>query len=1138
MYNFILKNTIFYLSKKRQRNKILRIIKISFLLLIVFTLSLSANSYSQTFRLTIEKNNVTIAEVFREIEAMSEFSFLYSTSEVDVNRHVSVKGNNVLITDILDTILDNKDITYRITDKHIIIYKADKPIIGTNIVQQERRITGTVFDDQGEPIIGANIIEKGTTNGVISDLDGKFTLAVQENATLLISFIGFITQEIPVRNQSNITITLREDLQTLEEVVVVGYGVQRKSDVTGAIAKIETSDIQNRSITDANQALQGKTAGVQLISSAGGPGSQTDVRIRGISSNSGSSPLYIVDGMQVRSISFIEPNNIESMEVLKDAASAAIYGAQAGNGVILITTKKGSGSAQGTITYDGQYIFNNVVRIPKLLNARDYQTYMIEAGYLNQAIIDANWDGRTDTDWSKVAFETGLSHRHNLSFSQAGDQGTFFASLSYMNQDGPIVLKQDVFERWTFLINAERNIKGWLKVGVNFTFDRNQTLSLVSNTENGSVLGSVLLMDPLTPVYWPTINEVPATYKSHAESGMLLSDNNGYFAQSQVYIGDNVNPLTMINSALNEGYNNNTMGTLFLDFKPIKDLVVTSRLSIQETSRMGKNYGAPYYANSISSRANPTVSRSGMGSFYYQWENFANYTKIIGEHNVNGTVGTSLSQTHRENVGTGNIRLLNNDPLYRDLTWQHPDAVRTVSGNYSDNSQFSYFGRLNYTYANKYMFQATFRADAFDSSKLSDEARWGYFPALSAGWTISNEEFMQNIKFISSLKLRGSWGKNGSIRALTNYQYAAGMATAAASQYDYTTNLNSPSYISGYYPNQLANASLKWETSTQLNFGIDSRFLNNRMTFTFDWFDKRTEGLLVSATPPLFTGYTSMYVNGGNIKNTGFEFDLGWNDNIGNFRYGIKANLATLKNKVTYLDPTITRINGTGFFLTNDYTVFEEGYPMWYMRGYVIEQINPENGEPVFKDLNGDGEINEMDKTMIGSGLPDFTYGITLNASWKGFDFSIFGTGSQGNDMFMCLYRPDRITGNRLQFHFDERWTESYRNATRPRPGASGFDRYIQSSGMIFNGAFFKIKQIQLGYTAPRSLTSKIFVNNLRLYISLDDYFTFTSYPGFDPEVSVNTRTEQDEVTGSGVGMDKGAYPVYRKTTLGINITF
>jgi TonB-linked SusC/RagA family outer membrane protein len=559
---------------------------------------------------------------------------------------------------------------------------------------------------------------------------------------------------------------------------------------------------------------------------------------------------------------------------------------------------------------------------------------------------------------------------------------------------------------------------------------------------------------------------------------------------------------------------------------------------MQANSRMGKYYQAPYYANSIASRAYPLLSRSGMSSFYYQWENFANYTKHIGKHNFTGMIGMSFSQTHNENVGTGDTRLLNNDPLYRDLSWQHPDAVRTVSGSYSDLAELSYFGRLNYTYANKYMVTATLRADAFDDSKLSKQARWGSFPGISAGWTMSNEEFMKDFKHLSSLKLRASWGKAGSIRALYNYQYSADMGTNANRQYDFTTNQSTYTYTSGYYPNKLANPGLKWETSTQLNFGFDSRFLNNRLTFTFDWFDKRTEGLLVSATPPLFTGYTSMYVNGGNIKNTGLEFDLGWNDNINDFRYGIKANLSTLKNEVTYLDPSITRINGAQFFLDYDYTVFEKGYPIWYMRGYVVDGIDPSNGEPVYKDLNGDGEINNDDKEMIGTGLPKFTYGLTLNASWKGFDFTVFGSGAQGNDMYMCLYRPDRISGNRLQVMFDDRWTPSNTNASRPRPGAAGFNKYIQSSGMIFDGSFFKIKQIQLGYNAPRKLLSKVFMSGVRIYISLDDYFTFTNYPGFDPEVATNNRTAQGEVTGSGVGIDKGAYPVYRKTTFGLNITF
>jgi TonB-linked SusC/RagA family outer membrane protein len=1002
---------------------------------------------------------------------------------------------------------------------------------------QNIQINGMIRSESGEELPGVTVRVKDTNTGTVTDPNGRFTLSAPANSTLMFSFIGYKTIELPA--SANMTITLEEDSQLLEEVVVVGYGVQLKSNVTGAISKIDASDIQNRSIVDANMALQGKTAGVQVLSSAGGPGAQTDIRIRGVSSNSGSSPLYIVDGMQVRSINFIDPNNIESMEVLKDAASAAIYGAQAGNGVVLITTKKGSGSVQGTISYDGQYIFNNLTRLPKVLNAADYQTYMLESGYLTQAGIDRYWDGVTDTKWSDAAFETGSSYRHNLSFSQAGDQGTFYASLSYTKQDGPVVSNQDTFERWTFLTNVERNIKKWLKLGLNFTYNRSETQSVTSNYEYGNVLGSALLIDPLTPIYWPTMNDVPDTYKEYAGNGLLLGNSKGYFAQSQFYVAENLNPLTLVNRGDSRGYNNSTTGTLFADFKPVKDLVITSRLSIQSGNRMGKIYNAPYYANSVGSNAYPTLSRSGNESFYYQWENFANYRKVFGKHDVTAMAGMSFSQTHTESLSTAAVRLLSDDPLYRDFTWQHPDATKTISGSYSDAAQLSYFGRLNYSYNNRYMFQATLRADAFDSSKLSRQARWGYFPAVSAGWTISNEDFMKDITSISSLKLRASWGRNGSIRALYNYQYSSSMATAADRQYDFTSNPSVFSYVTGYYPDKLSNLGLKWETSTQLNFGVDSRFLNNRLTFTADWFDKQTEGLLVSSTPPLFTGYSSLWVNGGDINNNGFEFELGWNDKAGDFRYGIKANLATLNNKVTYLDPTITRINGTGFFLTGDYTAFEKGYPIWFMRGYVVEGIDSDTGAPVFKDINNDSIINELDKTQIGSGLADFTYGMTLTGSYKNLDVSILGNGSQGNDMYMCLYRPDRITGNRLQVFFDDRWTPSNRNGSRPGAGADNFDKYIQSSGMIFDGSFFKISQMQLGYTAPRNLTGKIKVSNLRIYVSLDDYFLFTRYPGFDPGVSVNTRTANtDEVTGSGVGIDKGAYPAYRKTTFGINVTF
>ena len=1129
-------------EKKTKQKKLIRIMKCCLFFIFLGIGSCFANeTYSQKTFFTFEYNNRTVKEIINEIEQNSEFIFFYLDNSVNLNRKVSVKVENEGVEKVLDQIFAGTKNQYYVSDRQIVIASVKTPESSVKILSQQpqgRTITGVVSDAEG-PIIGANVVVKGTTNGAVTDINGQFTISnVPTNAILQISYIGYIPQEVNSTTQIRFDIILREDVAALEEVVVVGYGVQRKSDVTGAIAKIETGDIQNRSITDANQALQGKTAGVQLISSAGAPGATTDVQIRGISSNSGSSPLYIVDGVQVRNIGFIEPNNIESMEVLKDAASAAIYGAQAGNGVILITTKRGSGTAQGTIMYDGQYVFNNITRVPKMLNAADYQTYMLEAGYLNQEFINANWDGKTDSNWGDIAFETGFSHRHNLSFSQAGEQGTFYASLSYLNQDGPVVGKEDVSERWTFLVNAERKIKSWLKVGVNFTYNRSQTLSVVSNYEFGSVLTAVLSLDPLTPFYWPTINDVPASYKEYAENGLLLSNNKGFFAESPFLIASNPNPLTIVNRSHNAGYNNSTNGTLFADLTPIKDLVITTRLSIQTSNRMGKNYNAPYFANSNAFNYQPTLSRNANESFFYQWENFANYRKRIGNHDITTMAGVSFSQTHRENLGTGSIRLLSDDPLYRDFSWQHPDATKNINGSYADAAQFSYFGRLNYSFANKYMAQITFRADAFDTSKLSSQTRWGYFPAISAGWIISDEEFMKPLHFISNLKLRASWGVNGSIRALYNYQYASSMATAANRQYDFTPDRNTFSYTTSYYPDKLSNPNLKWETSTQLNFGIDSRLLNNRLTFSIDWFNKKTEGLLVAATPPVFTGFSSMWVNGGNIDNRGFEFDLGWKDKISDFSYGVKANLATLRNRVTYLDPTITRINGTGFFNVTDRTVMEAGYPIWYLRGWVMEGIDPNDGEPIFKDLDGNGVINELDKTMLGSGLADFTYGITFSASWKNIDFLLFGNGSYGNDMYLCLYRPDFVTGNRIQLFFDDRWTESNRNATQPRPGTNEFHHYIASSAMVFSGSYFKIKQIQLGYSVPRKLLRKLMINDLRVYLSLDDFFCFTSYPGFDPEISVNTRTEQDEVTGSGIGIDKGAYPVYNKTTLGINITF
>ena len=992
-------------------------------------------------------------------------------------------------------------------------------------------IKGTVIDENGEAVIGATVSDKNDAkNATITDFDGNFTVNVKAGQTIVISYIGYETQEVAAKN--GMTIKLQPDNKVLDEVVVVGYGVQKKSSVTGAISQVKPEDMENRTISNAQQALQGKTSGVQVISTSAAPGSSPTVRVRGYSSNASSNPLYVVDGVRLSDISGIDPNTIASMEILKDAASAAIYGAEAGNGVVLITTKKGK-AGQGKIAYDFQWTDETLARIPQLLNAQEYKQYMVEGKLFTEDFMNENRYGSTDTKWTDVAFNHGHMQKHNLSFTGGNDRGNYYLALSYLNNDGIVKGDADVYKRLTATINGEYKIKDWLKVGTTNQVEKYNVRSVSSNSEYGSLLTAVLMMDPLTPESYA--NGTPEYVSDLVEQGKhLLTDENGnYYGISQFYKGEQYNPLVMRDNNLSKNSGFNVTGSIYGDFTLIPNLTITSRFGYRLAGSRSSSTSLPFYGNSTQNRDYVSQSNTSTTSIYYQWENFANYMKTFADaHTVSAMVGISFQDSDSDYVtgslsDNGEDALLKNDPLFYYLNYAAASATKGVSGETTNTTKYSYFGRLGYDYMGRYMLQASLRADAADLSKLSKKTRWGYFPAVSVGWTISEEKFFQPLKKVfDSLKFRASWGQNGSLSSLSGYPYSTDMALGGL--YPFGIGIN---YTQGVAPSTLGNDDLKWETSEQLNFGFDGILMGGRLTFGIDYYTKKTKDLLVSGTTPsLIIGGTTSPINAGNVENKGFEFELGWRDHIGDFSYGIRGNLSTLSNEVTYLDPSLTRLGGTGFH-TYTITYFEKGYPVYYFRGYQFDKINPETGDPMFKDLNGDGVVNDDDRTDIGNAIPSITYGITLTAAYKGFDLTIFGTGAAGNKIFNCINRPDFATSNKLkEVLYDDRWTESNKNGSKPRAGANDMDKYADSDAMVYNGSYFKFKQIQLGYTLPKHLLSKVGITHARVYGSLDDFFTISSYPGFDPEASANAL--------SGMGIDKGAYPTSKKLVLGFNIEF
>lgn len=1017
---------------------------------------------------------------------------------------------------------------------------------------QSVKVTGTVTDDKNVPMPGASVLEKGTLNGTVTDLDGNFSINVAPGTVLVFSSIGYVTVEQTA--SETMSIVLKEDSKLLDEVVVVGYGVQKKSDLTGAISSVKSEDLQNRSVPRAEQALQGKTAGVQLVNTSAKPGSSPTVRVRGFSSNGSSDPLYVVDGLRVSDLGSIDPNTIESIEVLKDAASAAIYGAQAGNGVILVTTKKGQ---QGTssLTYEFQYSLTNLARKPKIINAQEAVQLMKESDLaVDDAYIKANyidngcWDGTSSTDWFDVAFNTGKIMRHSLGLQGANDKGQYFASLNWYDENGIVRGNCDTYQRLTGTVNGSYNIKPWLRVGTTNSFEKYKVRQITDGQGQANVYNSMIArVITLTPLMADTYSpdNLPEKMQQLLDNNMpLLTDENGNYYGCWLG-GESIHPIVSTKTNKNESYGYNVLGTAYLDFMPVKGLTVTSKLGYRLSDSNTYNYQYKYYASGGSSNlTNNSVSRSNGTSVYYQWENYFNYHNTFAErHTLDVMGGMSYSDNDYTYLYGYASNVMKDDPLFQDISYAAGDATNSAAGSRTHSRKLSYYARVGYSYADRYFIQGIFRADAADTALLPAENRWGYFPGVSAGWNFTNENFFPELNWLDFGKIRFSWGQNGSTSNLGSYKYANSIIQTAKG---YPYGSTSSTFLISGAPSQVSNPDLKWETSEQIDLGLDLRMLNSRLTLTADWYKKKTKDLIVTGTQlPLSVGNGAPPVNAGNVENTGVELEIGWRDNVGDFSYGINANIATLKNKVTYLDPSISdnrMYGGMGIGTLSNLTAFEVGHPIWYFYGYKVDHLlqeseipdgNPDNliaGSPVFKDMDGDGQITESDRTDIGKSIPDFTYGITLTASWRGLDFLLFGSGAYGNQVFSAI-GYNSFTYNYKEI-YDNRWTVDNPNGkyANPLTGSDTMNKYLTSDASVFNASYFKIKQIQLGYTLPKKLTHKFFVENLRFYVSLDDWFCFTPYHGLDPEVSATAT--------SGMGIDYGNYPNTRKTLFGVNITF
>ena len=1013
-------------------------------------------------------------------------------------------------------------------------------VSGSLAFAQNRSISGTVVDGAGVPIIGATVMVVGNNSiGAVTNADGAFTLSVPAGANIAVSCIGYATQTVAVGNQTVFSFILEEDTEFLEETVVIGYGVQRKSDLTGSVASVSEADFTNRSTSDAAAALMGKAAGIQILTSSGAPGAGSSIRVRGYSSNSGNiGPLLIVDGLKVDNIQYLDPEMIESMEILKDAASAAIYGAEAGNGVVLITTKTGKGVRDGRVFYNNQFSLSTLAHPLDVMNAEEYIAFGKDYGWLSDSMLQSiNYNG-ADVNWGDEIFEPTWNSRHTLGFQGGNDRGNLFISLNNVSNDGIFAGNKDNYKRLSVQVNADYKIKSWLTVSSNTSIEKWSTHSVSQHSDNGSAFLAAVTSSPLEPARG-SYEDLTLDMQAAINNGIKVlkdAETGLYWTVSRLGETQGGSPFVRRDADNSTSEGLNIRGTLAANLTPFKGLVYTSRFGYRINQSNSHSFTEPYYCSPFIKADLYSISAGNNTGRYYQWENFANYnTTIARKHSLGLMAGMSYIESNNDNISTsasGADILTGYEPNFQYMSYllSGDGVTKSISNAPSKSTSLSYFGRLTYSYDNRYSFQANFRADAFDSSKLSKQARWGYFPSFSAGWTISNEPFFRdnvNRDKFNFLKLRASWGRNGNVNVLSNYRYATSISYGSTW---YQWNVDSPALSYGSTPSGLANPNLKWETSEQIDLGLDARFLNNRLTLGVDWYKKTTEDLLVNVSLSAALGVSSTTINAGSVENKGLEVELTWKDTVGDFSYSVAGNFSTLKNRVTYLDPTISRIGGTVPQGSRFGTYFETGYPIWYMRGLKGTGVDPATGQPGFEDITGDGVVDTDDFQMIGLGIPDFTYGLTVNLAWKNFDMVIFGNGVYGNDIFPSSWRTDRPHCNTYSWYWNNTWKKAGDNAKFPKTEFWNQDTF-SSTYNLFDGSYFKIKQIQLGYTLPRKLVNKIAISSLRVYTSLENFFCFSSYPGLDPETATAN-------SASSIGIDMGTFPTAKQFILGVNLSF
>jgi TonB-linked SusC/RagA family outer membrane protein len=1113
---------------KRKLKKLILIMKLSALFLMVLSLNLSASVYSQNTRFTVDLNGKSVREVFQFIEKESEFRFFYNDDFSYIDKVVNLNVKNENVEQILARLFETSDITYKVFDNNLVVLTLKQDL-------QQVSVKGTITDAAtSEALPGANVQVKGTTTGTTTDLNGGFSITAKTGDVLVFSFIGYLTQEVTVGAEAILNIALAPDIQNLEEVVVVGYGTQKRSVVTGAISSVSSGEITALPTSGLDQALQGRAAGLTVIAN-GAPGYASTMRVRGISTVNDNNPLYVVDGVVTTSISNLNPSDIESIEVLKDASTAAIYGSLGSNGVIMVTTKKGKSGAV-SVDFEGYYGVQYSNARYNLLNRDQYKEYATTA-WSAPVYSDTKYADRVtaaETNWQDQIYQKGPMQNYDLSLSGGNDNSTFRLSAGYLNQQGVVI--HTGLERYNFRANSDFK-KGRLKIGENLSLSYSAQNPLGDNGGR-SLLEHAIKMAPYLPVY---------------------NKNNpgGFQGPTSAIDGqDAENPVRIMELNSRKLNTLDLLGNLYGELELFKGLKFRTNLGIQDQRILDNQFFPSYNDDNLGGNthrqtfANTVKNQANFTSFLFT--NSLTYNLTLAEkHNfeILGLTEWSNIKSTVENASSHNGLSDNVSELGNDTP-----AITSATNQYY---RISYLARLNYNYDAKYLFSASIRTDA--SSRFGANNRWGTFPSVSLGWNVAKEAFLVDVAAISNLKLRASWGKAGNDK-IPDYSYSASLISNM--HYVFGTNLVVGTTAAGQ-----ANPDLKWETTAMTNIGFDLGLFKNQFTLSAEYYMNKSTDLLMQVPTPLSYGdWTgSVPMNAGAMDTKGFELQLGYNDYEGEFHWSANLNLGTFKNEVKSLGKDITYISGY-HFETDDLNRVEVGKEAFFFYGYQFDGIFQTDQEALdylggsehafnaaqagdfrIKDTNHDGVINADDKTDIGNPFPKLTLGFDINASYKGFDLNLFISGVYGNKIYNTnlfdLVGMDRLFNSDVRVL--DRWTPENHSNTIPRAGTVA-SNVAASDRFVEDGAYTKLKNITLGYTLPGSLL-KNKLTKLRIYVSGQNLVCITKYSGLDPEVGTYTvtgttlgqiGTPQTTTQNYSNGIDVGNYPIPKSVIAGFQITF